>query len=66
MILFVEDFERAEAFYMEVFGLAVRHWADGHMELGVESQKFVPLARWRLPALVGTSASVSGALRTRL
>lgn len=59
VILFVEDFERAVAFYTEVLGMPVRHRADGYVELGVEGPKFALLARWRLPALVGTSESGS-------
>ena len=57
VILFVEDFERAVAFYTEVLELPVRHRADGYVELGVEGPKFALLARGRLPALVGPSES---------
>jgi len=59
VILFVEDFERAIAFYTEVLGIPVRHRADGYVELDVEGPKFALLARWRLPALVGISESGS-------
>lgn len=57
VVLFVEDLERALAFYTEKIGLAVRHRDKGYAEIAVDGPKFALLERWRLPALVGEAES---------
>jgi lactoylglutathione lyase len=53
VVLFVEDFDRALAFYTDKVGLPVRLRADGYVEFAVEGAKFALLARSRVPELVG-------------
>lgn len=57
VVLFVQDLERSLAFYTQRLGMAVRHRAEGYVELAVEGPKFALLERWRLPALVGEAES---------
>lgn len=53
VVLFVEDFDRTLAFYVDKVGLPVRFRADGYVEFAVEGSRFALLARWRVPELVG-------------
>lgn len=57
VVLFVKDLERSLAFYRQYLGMAVRHRAEGYVELAVEGPKFALLERWRLPTLVGQAES---------
>jgi len=64
VVLFVEDLDRALAFYRDKVGLPVRFQDKGYAELAVAGSKFVLLARSRLPELVGaahTGRPASGA-----
>lgn len=53
VVLFVEDLDRALAFYTDKVGLPVRFRAEGYVELAVEGSKFALLARSRVPELAG-------------
>lgn len=55
VVLFVEDLEKALAFYTDKVGLRVRFRAEGYVELAVEGSKFALLARSRVPELTGDS-----------
>lgn len=55
VVLFVEDLDRALAFYRDKVGLPVRFQDKGYAELAVAGSKFVLLARSRLPELVGAA-----------
>lgn len=64
VVLFVEDLDRALAFYRDKVGLSVRFQDKGYAELAVAGSKFALLARSRLPELVGaahTGRPASGA-----
>lgn len=55
VVLFVEDLDRALAFYRDKVGLTVRFQDKGYAELAVAGSKFALLARSRLPELVGAA-----------
>ena len=64
VVLFVEDLDRALAFYRDKVDLPVRFQDKGYAELAVAGSKFALLARSRLPELVGaahTARPASGA-----
>ncbi len=53
VVLFVEDLDRALAFYVDKVGLPVRLRAEGYVEFAVEGAKFALLARSRVAELTG-------------
>lgn len=53
VVLFVEDLDRARAFYVDKVGLPVRFRAEGYVELAVEGARFALLARSRVSELTG-------------
>jgi catechol 2,3-dioxygenase-like lactoylglutathione lyase family enzyme len=53
VVLFVEDFDLAVAFYVDKVGLPVRLRAEGYVEFAVEGAKFALLARSRVAELTG-------------
>jgi lactoylglutathione lyase len=55
VVLFVEDFDRALAYYTDKVGLPVRLRAEGYAEFAVEGAKFALLARARVPELMGAA-----------
>lgn len=55
VVLFIEDFDGALAFYRDRVGLPVRFHDKGYAELAVAGSKFALLARSRLPELVGAA-----------
>ena len=55
VVLFVEDFDRALAYYTDTVGRPVRLRAEGDAEFAVEGAKFAVLARARVPELMGAA-----------
>jgi catechol 2,3-dioxygenase-like lactoylglutathione lyase family enzyme len=55
VVLFVDDLDRALAFYVDKVGLPVRFKDKGYAELAVAGCKFSLLARARLPELIGAA-----------
>ncbi len=55
VVLFVEDCDRAVAFYRDKVGLPVRFQDTGYAELAVEGAKFALLARSRVAELAGSA-----------
>ena len=53
VVLFVEDLDRALAFYVDKVGLPVRFQDKGYAELVLEGSKFALLARSRVAELTG-------------
>ncbi len=53
VVLFVDDLDRALAFYADKVGLPVRLRAEGYVEFAVEGAKFALLARSRVAELTG-------------
>jgi catechol 2,3-dioxygenase-like lactoylglutathione lyase family enzyme len=64
IVLFVEDLDRALAFYVDKVGLPVRFQDKGYAELAAEGSKLALLARSRVAELTGdahTGRPASGA-----
>jgi lactoylglutathione lyase len=60
VILYVEDLERAVAFYQEVVGLARKLDGDGYVEFLTDGTKFGLYERSRLPELIGRDVEPGG------
>ena len=60
VILYVEDLERAVAFYQGVVGLARKLDGDGYVEFLTDGTKFGLYERSRLPELIGRDVEPGG------
>ncbi|HJP64688.1 MAG TPA: VOC family protein [Actinomycetota bacterium] len=60
VILYVDDLERAVAFYQDRLGLELKLRGDGYVEFVTEGTKFGLFERSKVPELIGREARAPG------